>query len=820
MARRLGDRPTLGRVLLSRIAAIWEPGALAERRAHVGELLVLAEELGDPFVKVWAELYGFETAMEVGEVDEADRLLAEAQRTALEVERALRWFAEFPRAGRALFAGNVEEADKLAREALEIGRATQPLNEFRIIYGVQRFEIRVEQDRVDEVLPALIEAAGSGIPESRAMLAQAYCELGRLGDAREVFDPLVAVLPDMPPDPNWIIAVTRAAAVCAALGDQAAAARLYPLLAPVCRPDRRERRHLARIDRPLPRRPGHDPRAFRRRRGSPRGRRGRSRTNRRSRVAGPHPSGPSPPPPRAGCAGGRRRGPTGPGPGRCHRPGAGSGQPGAAGRRAPVTGPGPGGTTTSGERRGVSWQLGMAVASGMPILILLSLGPVAAMAGPPSVAVWALAALIGLAMAAPFAELVGLFPGQAGGIAVVAANALRPHSRFLGVIVQWGYWLGWTLGLGINGILAGDYLRQRLLPESSSWVAWLIAVAVLGLSVVVNHRGIRPGAWVQTALLACTAVVAVVLLVVPLLTGDVELARLVPFRPPGGWTSPQALVALAGAFFIAGWSAYGAEIALTYSSEYRRGFRDAVRALLVMAGVMVVVYSLVPVLALAAVEPGSVAGGPVQLFESLPGTGTWAGSVLVPVALVGAFFLTLNTIAIGSSRTLWQMARNGEAWPVLGRLNRHGAPGNALLFDLAFNTTVLGVSFLINENRAEVPVALLASANVGYFVCIILALMATWMMRRSAPDLARPFRAPRGAVGLGVLIAGFNTVLLVGAGAAWGWRNISLGVVVLVANVVLLTPRHGGAGRPVEIDVRSADATRSDPKLDRSGVAG
>ena len=232
VARRLGDRPTLGRVLLSRIAAIWEPGALAERRAHVGELEVLAGELGDPFVKVWAELYGFETAMEVGEVDEADRLLAEAQRTAQEVERALRWFAEFPCAGRALFAGKVEEADKLAREALEIGLATQPLNECRMIYGVQRFETRLEQDRLDEMLPALVEAAGGGIAESRAMLAQAHCELGHLDHARAVFDPLMAVLPDMPPDPNWIIAVIRSAAVCADLGDRTAAGRLYPLLAP------------------------------------------------------------------------------------------------------------------------------------------------------------------------------------------------------------------------------------------------------------------------------------------------------------------------------------------------------------------------------------------------------------------------------------------------------------------------------------------------------------------------------------------------------------------------------------------------------------
>ncbi|MGH9036530.1 MAG: hypothetical protein ACRD0O_12275, partial [Acidimicrobiia bacterium] len=232
VARRLGDRPTLGRVLLSRIAAIWEPGALAQRRAHVSELLAVGEDLGDPFVKVWAELYGFETAMESGDVDEADRLLARARRTALEVERALRWFAEFPRAGRALFAGRLEEADVLAREALEIGRTTQPLHEYRIVYGIQRFEIRVEQDRVEELLPNLVEAAKTGHPESLAMLAQTYCELGRGEDARAVFDPLMAVLPDLPPDPNWILTVARTASVCAELGDRAAAARLEQLLIP------------------------------------------------------------------------------------------------------------------------------------------------------------------------------------------------------------------------------------------------------------------------------------------------------------------------------------------------------------------------------------------------------------------------------------------------------------------------------------------------------------------------------------------------------------------------------------------------------------
>ncbi|MGH9004835.1 MAG: hypothetical protein ACRDYV_17065, partial [Acidimicrobiia bacterium] len=158
LARGLGDPSTLATVLLSRCAAIWDPSQLEERRAAADELRTLATGLGDPFVKVWASLYSFETAMERADVGEADRHLGEAQESASEVERALLWFATFPRAGRVLLAGRVEEADVVAREALEIGLATQPLSEVRMHYGVQRFQIRLEQGRLGELVPKLADA--------------------------------------------------------------------------------------------------------------------------------------------------------------------------------------------------------------------------------------------------------------------------------------------------------------------------------------------------------------------------------------------------------------------------------------------------------------------------------------------------------------------------------------------------------------------------------------------------------------------------------------------------------------------------------------
>jgi tetratricopeptide (TPR) repeat protein len=138
----------------------------------------------------------------------------------------------FPRAGRALLAGDVQAADALAHRALELGQQTQPIHEVRLHFGVQRFQIRLEQGRLEEVIPRLVEAAADGHPETRAMLAQAYCETGRLAEARGVFDTLRPVLADLPPDPNWIMTVTRSAAVSARLGDLPRAAQIYDQLLP------------------------------------------------------------------------------------------------------------------------------------------------------------------------------------------------------------------------------------------------------------------------------------------------------------------------------------------------------------------------------------------------------------------------------------------------------------------------------------------------------------------------------------------------------------------------------------------------------------
>ena len=57
--------------------------------------------------------------------------------------------------------------------------------------------------------------------------------------------------------------------------------------------------------------------------------------------------------------------------------------------------------------------------------------------------------------------------------------------------------------------------------------------------------------------------------------------------------------------------------------------------------------------------------------------------------------------------------------------------------------------------------------------------------------------------GLGRASLTLGAVLLAGAGAAWGWRNIALGAGILLVGGMLLTPRTvrvpDGAGEPTAL---------------------
>jgi class 3 adenylate cyclase len=235
LARRLGDPATLAEVLQARFYACATPDTRAERLANTAELLALADQLGDDAARSRALALRFRVAMESADVAEADRCLEANQRLTADLgQPTLRWFVDLQRAGRSLLAGRLEEAERLAHDALELGQSSgQP--EALGFFVWQQAAIRFEQGRLGEVLDPIRQAAADHprVSTAKSVLARAYAELDRTDEARAVYEELAASeFTDLPVDPGWLRTLTHCATVCAYLGDAARAAALYRLLAP------------------------------------------------------------------------------------------------------------------------------------------------------------------------------------------------------------------------------------------------------------------------------------------------------------------------------------------------------------------------------------------------------------------------------------------------------------------------------------------------------------------------------------------------------------------------------------------------------------
>ena len=205
IARRVGDPATLFDVLLRRVG-IWMPEDVDRRLAESAEALAIAEALDDPVARFWALFYRSIVAAEAGDralLDECrSRFPEEARVTGQPI---LAWVTSYAQSWQRILEGDLEGAEQLANQALELGGATgQP--DAMPIYGGQLVDLRWHQGR-DTELVELIEQMVDSTPDIdsfRSALARIYADIGRTEDARHLlvreaevefahpFDPLAA----------------------------------------------------------------------------------------------------------------------------------------------------------------------------------------------------------------------------------------------------------------------------------------------------------------------------------------------------------------------------------------------------------------------------------------------------------------------------------------------------------------------------------------------------------------------------------------------------------------------------------------------------
>ncbi len=373
-----------------------------------------------------------------------------------------------------------------------------------------------------------------------------------------------------------------------------------------------------------------------------------------------------------------------------------------------------------------------------------------------ALAVWILGALISLAGVLTVSELAAMLPDAGGGYVYIRA-AFGPRLGFL---------YAWTDAVLIRAGAActisftfGIYFSQLLPPPAevpaAVWQGGIAGILIAGL-MLLNVRGARLGADLQVAGMALKAVALASALILPLVLwrGANHLASAPTY-------SSGALGGLFAAMIPVMWTYAGWEQLAHLTEEIRDPGRNVPRVfaaglLLIGALYLSVAVGIHYVLPWKAVTQSQAVGA--DLFRALFGQ---AGVQLISVLILLSTIFTSNGAVMSGPRAAFALARSGDAPVMLSRIHpRFHTPANAVLAMGVWSLLMLTVSVAVmvvppppglpdvmRNAWATLQLRPLFDVMIswvmfGYLLLQALVALSLIVLRRSKPDLHRPFRVP------------------------------------------------------------------------------
>jgi APA family basic amino acid/polyamine antiporter len=371
-------------------------------------------------------------------------------------------------------------------------------------------------------------------------------------------------------------------------------------------------------------------------------------------------------------------------------------------------------------------------------------------AGPAVVISFAIAGVVALLAAFCYAELAAAVPTAGSAYSYSYATT----GELVAWVIGWDLFLEFALGAAVvargwSGYVGNLlHLPTSLFGEKSTFNlgAALIVVVLTVVAVV----GIRESARATAALVIIKVTICVFVVVAGLFF--VRGANLSPFIPPGrpsphtgGLAQPliQAVAGVAPAVFGIGgvltaaavvFFAYtGFEAVANLSEETRKPARDLPLGLLGTLGISTALYIGVSLVVVAMVHYSKLdpAAPIANAFDQVGAS--WAAA-LVDLAAVAGLTSVILVDLVTVSRIGFAMGRDGLLPPAIAKVNRRtGVPVRMTLLYAA------GVFVLASFVKLTVLADLV---SIGTLFAFVLVSISVPVLRRTRPEMARPFRMP------------------------------------------------------------------------------
>jgi len=366
--------------------------------------------------------------------------------------------------------------------------------------------------------------------------------------------------------------------------------------------------------------------------------------------------------------------------------------------------------------------------------------------------------VVSMVIAAVACAFAGLCYAELASMIPVAGSAYTYAYATAGEIFAWI--IGWdlileyalsasTVAVGWSGYFVsfmgdlGIHLPARLTaaPEATVTLAngvtahgifnlpaAMIVLLVAGLLAI----GIRESANTNSVLV----VIKVVVLLVFVAAGAAFVRRehLTPFIPPNtgefgafGWSGVLRGAAIMFFAYV------GFDAVSTAAQEAKKPQRDLPIGILGSLAICTVIYILVATV-LIGIVPYSRLNVPDPLAVGIDSTGlTWLSPVIKISALFGLFSTMLVTL-LGQTRIFFSMSRDGLLPAAFGRVHHRWRTPHV-------STALTGVAVSIAAGL--LPISVLSQlVSIGTLLAFVLVSIGVIILRRTRPELERPFRTP------------------------------------------------------------------------------
>jgi APA family basic amino acid/polyamine antiporter len=378
--------------------------------------------------------------------------------------------------------------------------------------------------------------------------------------------------------------------------------------------------------------------------------------------------------------------------------------------------------------------LGVGAIIGTGIFVVVGAG--VAEAGPAVILAFVLAGITCFFSALCYSELASSIP--------VSGSAYTYAYATLGELVAWI--IGWDLileyGVSVAAVAVGwganfneftDNTFGFTLPESiagppgEGGVVNIPAVLIVVAITLLLARGARESTRVNSVMVVIKlAVLAFFIVAAATIFSSDNITQ--DFAPNGF----DGVVSAASLIFFA---YIGFDAISTGSEEARNPSRDLPLAIMGALLACTIIYILTSVTAVGALPAAQLAESEAPLAEALDtGAGIgWAASVLAFGAMVAIASVILSVL-YGQTRIMFAMARDGLVPRGLARVNpRTGTP---VALTLIFG---VGIALL----AALIPLQeIVELVNIGTLFAFFLVNVGVIILRRTRPDMPRPFRVP------------------------------------------------------------------------------